>query len=287
MSSRGTKTLSSRKSRPADQLCLVERMPPLIQIVKENFPTVFLLEQTRNILFSAGQDATTHGTNGNFPEQDWWSLRQRVCGGGCQGSCSISLPSTRSNFGAQWQAQATVSNNGNACWNATQNIIEQCVRKEKKTGGSWSWGGQTYKMEWNLVSVNQNSYKFKCSNDHGAARSDCEQVYQWSLSAIEHNRWYSYTDLLNMSEKSGITWTAATWMKLKTVGSCTLALGYMTNKAINAAWVGGYIQDFARRAYSDCIPSGQSRSAVQKSSEILSQYAFCVCDQTQASKCYP
>ncbi|PRP88173.1 hypothetical protein PROFUN_03996 [Planoprotostelium fungivorum] len=226
-------------------------------------------------------------TNDGFPEQDWWDLRQKVCGGGCQGSCTISLPAVRTSYGAQWQAQAVIQNNGDSCWEATQNIIEQCVRQYGRTGGSWSSGGQSYSLEWNLLSIDPNSYKFQCGNNNGATRSDCEQVYQWTLSGLEHNRWYTYQDMLDMSESSGITWTAATWMKVKTWGGCTLALGYVPNQVYSATWTGAFIQDFARRAFSDCIPDGQSNSAIQKSNQILSQYALCMCDQATASRCFP
>ncbi|PRP77214.1 hypothetical protein PROFUN_11502 [Planoprotostelium fungivorum] len=218
-----------------------------------------------------------------FPDSDWWELREKVCNGGCKGNCTVTLPDARPEFGALWQASATVENNGDSCWAAIDNIINQCMRKERRDGGSWTWGGQKYTVGRNLVSVDPSSYKFQCKNKYGASRSDCEQVYQWSLGYFDRNHWYTEKELLAMSEKMGITWTAGYWMKLKTIGTCTLSLTYYQNKVYNPVWAGGYIQDFAARAANNCTEDGHS--SFQQQSPGPSQYVFCLLDEKKASSC--
>ncbi|KAJ4250147.1 hypothetical protein NW762_011958 [Fusarium torreyae] len=85
----------------------------------------------------------------------YWDARQKMCSNsdcGYQQGCTTSGSKT-----LQGIAKITVNvalsrkNTGNHkgfkdCWDATENIINQCVNSEQKLSGTWEYNGQLYQF---------------------------------------------------------------------------------------------------------------------------------------------
>ncbi|TPX10066.1 uncharacterized protein E0L32_001263 [Thyridium curvatum] len=62
---------------------------------------------------------------------DAWSVRNAVCNGN----------------GDKWAGHVHGTSNtpgGSSCWDAMENIINQCIYGENKPGGQWTANGQNY-----------------------------------------------------------------------------------------------------------------------------------------------
>ncbi len=105
------------------------------------FPLLALLANTRTAsaadCWGLGDDCGIFGAS----DAEAWAARQAFCGDNYwqTNQCLKSGPVVIqfSNPGANGQQ---------ACWDALQNIIEQCERGNAE-GGSYEWNGSTYTME--------------------------------------------------------------------------------------------------------------------------------------------
>ncbi|KAF2012233.1 hypothetical protein BU24DRAFT_453667 [Aaosphaeria arxii CBS 175.79] len=99
---------------------------------------------TLAVLFSPAALAAQcdhNGSGGNI--EDAWKVRETVCGGGCP----FQQPCTRNVNAATLQRQRLDGGKGYShCWDATEEIINQCLKGGWRSG-TWSLDGQWYYLD--------------------------------------------------------------------------------------------------------------------------------------------
>ncbi|KAH8898520.1 hypothetical protein GQ53DRAFT_817783 [Thozetella sp. PMI_491] len=89
----------------------------------------------------------------NYDDGDAWAVRQTLCtgGGSCQRAMGTAHHHTYICSAQQGQAYAafrspTKANAMAHCWDAFENIINQCARGGR-VGGTWNWKHTLYSLE--------------------------------------------------------------------------------------------------------------------------------------------
>ncbi|KAI5460799.1 hypothetical protein BGZ63DRAFT_445723 [Mariannaea sp. PMI_226] len=93
----------------------------------------------------------------------FWEARQNMCGNSqCayQQPCKTTATRTTISAGITYRLSVSISrkNIGNTkgftnCWDATEDIINQCVNTEHKPSGTWVYNGQYYQIDSVLAQV--------------------------------------------------------------------------------------------------------------------------------------
>ncbi|KAH8586065.1 hypothetical protein B0O99DRAFT_695854 [Bisporella sp. PMI_857] len=89
--------------------------------------------------------ATCIGGGDRRPESYYWELRQDMCSNSAceyQKACTVSHPSVT--YMALQRSNYDGKKGFPDCWDATENIITQCIRHSGAPGGEWRSNGQRY-----------------------------------------------------------------------------------------------------------------------------------------------